>query len=110
MAARKKKGKDTPDSDSRERYEVKSPDATNIFWFDAGRSYQAGLMIAVSGIKLLTFDEFLIHCRLILVRYLNPLQEEIISELYKAFTEGFDKGDVWLRERSWIGKPAKEVS
>lgn len=69
------------------------PTAREIFFFDAGRSYQAGLALSLSKVNKLLLEEFKLGCRLILVRYLDAEREDAIGELYKAFIEGFEKGE-----------------
>jgi len=72
---------------------VTTPSAENIFFFDCGRSYQAGLTLSLSKVKMLSLEEFTDGCRMILIRYLDAGRDDAIQELYKAFIDGYQKGE-----------------
>jgi hypothetical protein len=70
-----------------------SPSAREIFYFDAGRAYQTGVILSLMRVKQLTLEEFKIQCGLVLIRYLDTNRQDVILELYQAFIEGYDKGE-----------------
>ena len=74
---------------------TKGPSPDQILWFDFGRAYQLGVMVGTCGVDRLTYESFLFHGRMILIRYLNPRREDILQELFKSFNEGWDKGKEW---------------
>lgn len=76
----------------------RTPSPREIFFFDCGRSYQAGLTLSLMKIKKLSLQEFTTSCYLILVRYLDVKREDAVQELYEAFKEGFEKGETAKNE------------
>lgn len=69
------------------------PSSENVFWFDCGRSYQTGVILSLMKVKRLSFEEFKVGCQLILIRYIDAKRDDVIQELYKAFLEGYEKGE-----------------
>lgn len=69
---------------------LREPSSRETFFFDAGRSYQTGVLGAVMGGDKVSWKDFPYICRAILIRYLK--QPEDINELYKAYLEGYAKG------------------
>ncbi len=88
---------------------MKQPSAENIFFFDAGRSYHAGMMTAIFNKGKFSLKEFKIICRYILIRYLKD--ENVIAELYQAYLDGYEKGSTVMEEmRSmWVSEPKEMV-
>lgn len=93
----------------REMRKQTSPSPENIFWFDAGRAYQTGVFMGMSGQKILNEKDFPVICRAIIKRYIE--QPNIISELYRSYLDGHEKGKNWREETGGLlmGKTPNEV-
>jgi len=74
------------------------PSLTNVFYFDLGRSYHTGTILSLFKLKKLSLEEFVKGCRLIIRRYIDDNQPDLIEELYWAFIEGYKRGESALAE------------